>query len=176
MRLFIAIELPDEVKAKLAELTPKSSAIRRVAAEQLHLTLLFLGDVETERLPSLKAALSEIRLEPFQLEFSRTGCFPHARSPRALWAGLKPEPQLDRLASDIKTAVESCGIPTEARPFKAHITLGRIRQPESCDISGFINRPFEEKPAFRVGQFTLFQSELGQSGAVHTALACFGQN
>ena len=173
MRLFIAIELPDEVKAKLAGLIPKNSAIRRVAAEQLHLTLLFLGDVAAEQLPSLKAALASIRLESFLLEFDKTGCFPHLRSPRVFWAGLKPQPLLERLAADIRQVVTSCGIVTEEKPFKAHITLGRIKQPDSCDITSLVNRPLADIPSFTAEHFILFQSELSQSGAVHTALDCF---
>ena len=173
MRLFIAIELPDDVKMKLVGVIPKHSAIHRVAADQLHLTLHFLGDVAAEQLSLLKAALAEIRLETCLLEFDKTGCFPHLRYPRVFWAGLKPQPLLERLTADIRQVVTSCGIVTEEKPFKAHITLGRIKQPDSCDITSLVNRPLADIPSFTAEHFILFQSELSQSGAVHTALDCF---
>jgi len=176
MRLFVAIELPDEVKRQLAGLRRDIAGVRWVAPEQLHLTMLFLGDLTEETTQQLSAAFSSIRIEPFELEISRTGCFPNTRAPRVLWVGVMPQPELARLAERIKAAAESCSIVLEKRSFSPHITLARVKQPGAGAVSGFLNQIICNKfPTIHVHQFVLFQSCLTQQCAIHIPVRRFPQ-
>ncbi|MDD5285386.1 MAG: RNA 2',3'-cyclic phosphodiesterase [Desulfuromonadaceae bacterium] len=174
MRLFIAIELPEETKRMLLELKRDIHSVRWLAPEQLHLTLLFLGEVEEGKLEQLCMALSEIRVEPFTLEIAKSGCFPGSRAPKVLWVGLESQPALNLLALNVTDAVSSTGIELEKRRFTPHITLARVKQPGSCDISCYLNPEIHAKiRPVNVTEFVLFQSLLTQQGAIHQPIRRF---
>jgi len=174
MRLFIAIELPDEVKRILVHMRRDIPGARWVPQEQLHLTLSFLGELEDTAIQRLTGALSGIHAHGFELRFSGTGCFPSPKQPRVLWVGLEPEPLLNSLAALVRKAVLSCDIPQEERPFSAHITLARLKLPASHEVAAFLDHPQKQKiPTVRVSEFILFQSSLTHQGAIHSPLKCF---
>ncbi|QEM68326.1 RNA 2',3'-cyclic phosphodiesterase [Geobacter sp. FeAm09] len=174
MRLFIAIELPAEIKRQLEKMDMRMSGCRWVPAEQIHLTLAFLGEVDGVTLKRLTGALAAIRAPGFTLRFSGTGCFPDRRRPRILWAGLEPQPKLDALVSLVREAVLACAIPQEERPFSPHITLARLKLPAPREVEAFLmgNRALELPPA-DVREFVLFESSLTSRGAVHTPVKAF---
>ena len=126
MRLFIAIELPADLKRALGRLRVEIPGARWVPAEQIHLTLAFLGEVEDAALGRLVEELSRIQASGFELCFTGTGCFPGRRRPRVLWVGLKPQAHLIDLESRVRAVVLASGIPQEERPFSPHITLARF--------------------------------------------------
>lgn len=174
MRLFIAIELTAEVKKLLARLQTAIPGARWVPAEQLHLTLAFLGEVDEVTCELLSRKLTEIFAAGFTLHFSGTGCFPDRRRPRVIWAGLSPSPKLTGLAGLVSNAVLSCDIPQEERPFSPHITLARCSQPASREVSTFLEQHRQLKlPPVKVREFILFQSRLTQQGATHIQLGQF---
>ena len=175
MRLFIAIELPDDLKRELSRLRMDIPGARRVQADQIHLTLAFLGEVEEADIERLTGELARIHVPEFQLCFSGTGCFPDRRRPRVLWIGLEPEPSLKRLAAGVHDAVLACGIPQEKRSFSPHITLARLKlSPPSREFDAFLdqNNKLKLQP-LRVREFTLFQSRLTPQGAVHIPVRNF---
>jgi len=174
MRLFIAIELPDDLKAALGGLRVDVPGARWVPPEQLHLTLAFLGEVEEKTAGELGERLALIHTPPFQLCFSGTGCFPNRHRPRVLWAGLEPHPLLMNLAAGVHGAVLACSIPQEERPFSPHITLARLKFPAAREVDAFLNMPQKLKlPPFPVREITLFQSRLTPHGAVHIPVRTF---
>lgn len=174
MRLFIAIELPDEVKRLLGRLRSDIPGARWVPLEQLHLTLAFLGEVDEATMKRLRGELAAIQAPGFDLRFGGTGCFPDRRRPRVIWVGLEPEPLLSSLASLVKRAVLSCDIPQEERPFSAHITLARLGFPAAREVGAFLDQPQkQELPPVSVREFLLFQSSLTPKGAIHTPIASF---
>jgi len=174
MRLFIAIELGDELRNRLDRLRADIPGARWVPAAQIHLTLAFLGEVDEIIAARLTEELSRIRAAEFVLSFSGSGCFPNLHRPRVLWLGLKPEPRLDVLASKVHEAVLACGIPQEERPFSPHITLARLKLPPSLELYAFLDQQkMPNLPSFEVGEFILFQSRLNQQGAQHTAIRNF---
>jgi 2'-5' RNA ligase len=174
MRLFIAIELPDDLKKTLSRLRADVPGARWVPPEQLHLTLAFLGEVEEKTAGELGERLALIQTPPFQLRFSGTGCFPNRHRPRVLWAGLEPNPRLTHLAARVHEAVLACGIPQEERPFSPHITLARLKFPAVREIDVFLTMPQKLKiPPFTVREITLFQSRLTSLGAVHIPVGTF---
>ncbi len=174
MRLFIAIELPGEVKRKLAGLRTEIPGARWVPLEQLHLTLSFLGEVDDEMRELLTEELHEIVTPGFDLHFSGTGCFPNSRHPRVLWVGLAAEQLLTKLAELVRKAVISCDIPQEERPFSPHITLARFREPAGREVAAFLEKHQRlELPTVKVREFVLFQSRLTPQGAIHIPVRQF---
>lgn len=174
VRLFIAIEIPDDLKKALAHLRTDIPGARWVPPEQIHLTLAFLGDVEETVAERLKGELSHIRILPFKLRLAGTGCFPDRRRPRVLWVGLEPEPRLHDLAAAVHAALLACGIPQEERPFSPHITLARLKLPASREVPLFLSQePHRTLPPFPVHEFILFQSRLTSAGAVHSPIRRF---
>lgn len=174
MRLFIAIELPDEIKRHLGGMRTGIPGSRWVPLEQIHLTLAFLGEVDDATLDLLTGALATIKTPAFNLCFSGTGCFPGRRRPRVLWVGLEPEPLLNSLASLVREAVLACNIPQADRPFSPHITLARLKFPASHEVEAFLDQtPKQVLPTVCVREFTLFQSILTSQGALHTPVKTF---
>lgn len=174
MRLFIAIELPENVKKALAKVRVDIPGARWVPAEQIHLTLAFLGEVDEITLTRLIEALGRIRTPEFQLCFSGSGCFPNLHRPRVLWLGLKQDAHLLDLACRVREAVQACGILQDDRPFSPHITLARLKLSPSGEFYEFIESTKTPKiPSHWVGEFTLFQSRITQQGAVHIPVRSF---
>lgn len=174
MRLFIAIELPDEIKRPLGRLQIDIPGARWVPAEQIHLTLAFLGEVDDDTVKRLTTELAKIQAPGFELRFSGTGCFPDRRRPRVLWVGLEPEPLLSSLASQVRDAVLACGIPQEERPFSPHITLARLKFPAAREAARFLDQPPDRRlPPVTVREFILFRSSLTPRGAIHTPIRKF---
>ena len=174
MRLFIAIEVPDDLKMELGRLRMDIPGARWVPKEQIHLTLAFLGEVEETTVERLTGKLARIHAPGFKLCLSGTGCFPNRRRPHVLWVGLEPEPRLNDLVASVRSAVLACGIPQEERPFSPHITLARIKLAPSQDFDSFLDQHQKLKlPPFSVREFTLFQSRLTPQGAVHIPVKNF---
>jgi len=101
-----------------------------VRAENIHLSLKFLGEVADAREPELHAALqraagtpSEPR--PLTLQIGGFGVFPDYHRPRVLWAGMTPDPGLELLQHSVEQSFAPLGFPTEARPFRPHVTVAR---------------------------------------------------
>lgn len=182
MRLFIAIDLPDDLKKTLGRLRADIPGARWVPFEQIHLTLAFLGEVDEKTVGLLTRELAHRQAAAFELCFTGVGCFPNRHRPRVLWIGLEPEPCLTDLAAEVHEAVLACDIPQEERPFSPHITLARFKFPASRETGAFLDQHQKlELPSFSAQEFILFQSRLTPKGAVHTpiknfALAASGGN
>jgi len=134
MRAFVAIELTPELKSTLADLVRRLQRINRggigwVRETGMHLTLKFLGEIEEIRAGAVGTAMDEAAsaTRPLPLEVRGTGYFPGGRSPRVLWAGFSPAPELDALQARLEAGLEALGFERESRPFHPHLTLGRVR-------------------------------------------------
>ena len=174
MRLFIAIDLPAEIKQALGQLRCDLPGARWVAAAQIHLTLAFLGEVEEARVAPLVTELARIHLPPFTLDLTGPGCFPHRQRPRVLWVGLTPQPLLTQLAAAVQEALFVCGFPLEERPFSPHLTLARLKFPAPREVGVFLDQPLPASfPVFAVREFILFESRLNPHGAEHLPLRSF---
>jgi 2'-5' RNA ligase len=99
--------------------------VKWVRPEALHLTLKFLGDVDDAREPNLRAALGQVRGGSVSLHIAGFGVFPDYRRPRIVWAGIDPDPALELLQHRVEQVFAPLGLPTEARVFRPHLTLGR---------------------------------------------------
>jgi 2'-5' RNA ligase len=181
MRLFIAVNLPSEVRERLAaeqdRLRRAQADVSWVRAENIHVTLKFLGETEEKRLERIRPALREVARSgaPFSIQVSGLGSF-GGRIPRVVWVGLQEgaEP-LSRLAKDIEAALARLGFPRERRGFTAHITLGRVRSAKNVGALLTALAQTETGPfgSVEVNQFELMRSELRPTGSVYTVLDRF---
>ncbi|TSK07413.1 MAG: RNA 2',3'-cyclic phosphodiesterase [Geobacter sp.] len=167
-RLFIAIELPGEIKKTLSSLCCDLPGIRWVPPDQIHLTLRFLGDVQPKEMTRLKEALAAIVFASFPLTVQGVGHFPSHGHPRVLWIGLENSSSLLDLQRRIETAVTGVGIIPEERGFSPHITIARIKENASAAVALFEAKHRQLSfPLFNVHDFMLFSSVLGPKGATH---------
>ena len=180
LRTFIAIDLPPNVKAALADVAATlggrvsrgalgTAAVRWVRPEQMHLTLRFLGDTPAGKLPALADALDTLAAghAPFTLRLTDVGCFPNTRRPRVVWVGLGGEEQkLLAMVAALEAALRPLGWPAEDRPFRAHLTLGRVKDVQAAQgIDWTTTVPALTVP---VAAVHLIESQLRPEGSVYT--------
>lgn len=183
VRSFIAIELPGEVKTCLADLEQelkegRHASVKWVDPEGIHLTLKFLGSVETEQLGAVANAIKEARREipPFHLELGELGAFPSFSRPRVAWVSLKGElDKLIALQKRLDSLLVPLGFPGESRPFSPHLTLSRVREGStSAERQSFglllQTTKFETGCGFLAKSVDLIRSQLTPSGAIHSRL------
>ena len=180
-RLFVALPLPGVVKAELISLidaarktAPRS--VRWVRPEQLHVTLKFLGDVETEQQEALTTAMQSMCKETsFRFTLQGVDAFPNRRQPRVIWTGIQSgRDQVAHLAGLIETAACEAGFEPERRRFSPHVTLARVKQPG--DFEALWNQvdavPFGSQEVDAV-DVRLIHSTLTPQGAVYRDVESF---
>lgn len=176
MRLFVALDLPGRVKDALArvidELRPLAPKAKWVPRENLHLTLAFLGETPEERLAEISGAIAGAvsELVDFRTHLEGAGVFPSPRRARVLWVGLADAAGgIAALADAVSAALEPLGFSRESRPFVAHLTLARLREPAPLAVPGL---ELDSTP-FQVERVTLFRSHLARPAPRYSALATF---
>ena len=185
MRLFIALEVPSAVRENLAALlnelrkadaASSKSTARWVRAENLHVTLKFIGHLDAGKLDAIRAALAEVRCDaPVELRFRGLGFFPNERRQRVLWVGVEGSPNLAALAGEIDARLSKLGIPPETRDFSPHLTLARFDPPGVSEslraaVQKNITREFG---SVCTGESHLFESKTRPAGAEYTRLSSF---
>jgi 2'-5' RNA ligase len=174
MRLFVAIPMPEFVRNHLAELQQPIDGVRWQEIEKTHLTLKFLGDTESERVPNLKSALTTIEMPSFSIRLSSLGYFPKGKQPRVLWVGVEKNKPLQLLHSEIEDKCTDLGFDPENRSFKPHITIARVKDAPKNKITSFIEEYQQfQMPEVWVDEFVLFESKLHPDGAKHSRLKTF---
>ena len=175
LRAFVGVAPGSALRAALAQVREALASadfgdgLRWVPAENLHLTLRFLGEVPRASLPALISALRDGLGEQacFELPLEGIALFPSARRPRALVAALPGARRLEELAAAVEAAVREGGLPPERRRFRPHITLARVRRGQRAgELPGI---PFEA-PHLAVNRVTLYRSVLASSGARYSSL------
>ena len=180
MRLFVALEIPSAVRENLAalirELRPLAPQAKWVRAENLHVTLKFIGELPAQRGEAIRAALAHVRGEgALELHFRGLGFFPNEKRPRVFWADIESDARLAHLAEQIEAQLEPLGIAREARAFAPHLTLARFPSPGLLEnlrkeVQAKGTRDFG---ALRAVEFRLIESRLKSTGAEYTSLASF---
>lgn len=167
-RLFIAISLPCLLQQGLAGLGRGLPRSTPVAAEQLHLTLRFIGEVEGGRQLAITGCLADIRHSPFSLQLQGVGCFPPRGEPRVAWVGITPWEPLLSLRAAIDKELAAIGIAREKSRFVPHITIARLKGTPQRHLQQFLaGHAFLNSEPFPVNQFSLYQSRLTAKGAKH---------
>lgn len=173
MRVFIAVDLPNEIRKQLKELQrelrPLTNSARWVAPESTHITLKFLGEVPEKRIEQVDGALGGLKWKPFTVSVHGVGFFPGARSPRIFWAGMEA-PTMQRLTEQLDARMERLGFDREKRAFRPHITLARAKDSRIDSSLVAASAKYEEHDfgSFTADRIYLFQSTLKPAGAVYT--------
>jgi 2'-5' RNA ligase len=181
VRLFVAVDVDDAARAAIADeqqrlraVSERGTPLRWIRPEQMHLTLVFLGEVEHARVDEVVAAIGQpVDQPPIELAFSGLGVFPPRGAPRALWIGLgSGDAGLRDLQRAMASRVERLNIPLESRPFSPHLTLGRWKASRPSDRTE-LARAFHERviARSRVDHATLYQSRVSSAGPTYTELA-----
>lgn len=182
MRAFIAIELPSNIKNAISKTQDKLKAslpkVSWVAPVNLHLSLKFLGEISDEQLNNINQIIAEtIKTIPgFKIKLESLGVFPNVASARIIWIGTEQLPRtLGQIVEQLETRLAELGITKEERPFRAHITIGRLKHRfNPCDLEKGINQVkndlVNENLEFNTRRITLFQSTLGKDGPTYTVL------
>ena len=183
LRAFIAVELPLGAREALEDVIADLQAlaltgVRWVRPEGVHLTLKFLGNIESASIEPISQAMSQCAaLNPsFELSLGKVGVFPNLRAPRVIWVGLEGalEPLLG-LQRALENELACLGFVPERRPYSAHLTLGRIREGTppaqrrrvGDALGGVLEVGSVEIP---VKDISLIKSTLAPSGAIYTRL------
>jgi 2'-5' RNA ligase len=171
IRLFVALELPGRVRERLAGLGGGIPGARWTAAEAMHLTLRFIGEVENGMLPDIDEALAAIRAPAFDLVLDGVGQFGQGRRARVLWAGVERNEALAHLNQKVESALVRVGLPPEERRFSPHVTLARLRDAPPERVARFAQEHglFRTEP-IPVDRFTLMESRPGGGGPVYVPL------
>lgn len=183
VRSFIAVELDASLRAALSDLqgrlkhAPLARLGRWVDPSGIHLTLKFLGDVPTSRLPELRQALHRAagEVEPFEFALAGLGSF-SPRQTRVIWVGVEePSGALGRLQCAVEREMNIAGFQPEGRPFSPHLTLARVRDQANSHERAELGAWAKEQKVGRLGtmrvtEIALMQSDLRPSGAIYTCL------
>lgn len=167
-RLLIAIRPPAPVIDAMLALMDGIDNARWQDEAQLHLTLRFVGEVDTPTANDLADALGRIRFAPFDLTFRGVGHFERGPWPSAVWAGVAPSPELAALARKVERVCVTAGCADVTRRFMPHVTLARLNR-SSGPVGAWVARHggFACAPV-RVDHFALYESILGTGGSAYT--------
>jgi RNA 2',3'-cyclic 3'-phosphodiesterase len=166
-RYFLALHLSDIAKDRLVAVQPPAvPGMRVIERHELHLTLLFLGEVAAQFDEELRKGLARVRASPFPITISGVGRFPPEGQPQVLWAGVERSPALLALHHSITTTLtDAIGFRPEERPYSPHITLARLNTPAP---PGIVEGHLEENKDFQVAsvllkQFVMYSSVLADN-------------
>ena len=180
MRLFVALDIPEETRSKFRALMDDFAKVCRgarwVRPEGIHITLKFIGHVADSILPDVQKALARVRHDkPFHVAFRHFGFFPNEKHPRVFFVGIEAGEDLADLAGDIENQLEPLGIAKETRAFQPHLTLARFKTTEGLpDLRKKIaSLPTQDFGGGEVSEFHLYQSMLKSGGAVYTKLSTY---
>ena len=184
VRCFIAISLPDEVKAGLkalqAELeSGRQTSVKWVDPYSIHLTLKFLGDVDAAKTAPITAAIEEATQEiaPFSLKVEGVGAFPNLKRVQVVWVGVGGEvDKLAHLQQRLESSLAGLGFAPENRRFTPHLTLARVRDRASLDEREGLGEliagtKFEAAHSFPVAAVSLMRSQLTREGAIYSRIS-----
>jgi 2'-5' RNA ligase len=172
IRAFFAVDPSPPARraaaAVAAELEAHAAGVRWVREEAYHVTLRFLGQIEPAATPGLVGAVAREVCDraPFSLRLGVPRVFPTPRRPRVVVLDLEPERPLARLAAAVEAGVVGAGLPAEERPFRAHLTLGRVRDRAPGTLPSLPASGVD----FPVAEVVLYQSQLHREGARYTPL------
>jgi len=180
VRLFVAIEIPGEIRNTLAEFLKELRAVapqaKWVRPENMHVTLKFLGETGPAKVGPIVKVLDGVRNgQPVTLEFRGLGYFPNEKRPRVFWAGMEASANLKTLAGEADQGLHRLGFALEDRAFTPHLTLARFDPPGlpaklGPTAAANWSRSFG---SFTVREFHLIESKLKPAGAEYTTVQTF---
>jgi len=183
LRAFIAVDIPSSIQQSIQQninllrRTVGDSSVRWVAAQNIHLTLKFLGDIPQANTDEITQVLQiqAASHPPFDFTIAGLGSFPNSKRPRVLFIRIQAPAELEALHRGIDSATAKLGYSAELRAFSPHLTIGRVREHITPAEQQNIRKTLEEITidslgTARVDSFHLYKSELKPGGAVYTKL------
>jgi len=176
MRIFIAVELPEEVKAEIGKIVESlksiEAGVKWVEEKNVHITLKFLGEVKDNDVERLKDIVKDVVADTkiFEVDYKGLGTFPEGKTPRVIWVGIKKgTDELKKIADSLEVLLSKSGFRKEEREFSAHITIGRVKEKRNI---GELKKSIEEKKNTKfgkstVGHITIMKSTLSPKGPIY---------
>jgi RNA 2',3'-cyclic 3'-phosphodiesterase len=180
-RVFCAIELPAQVRARLEdhvrrlrkEVPDAAASWSRV--ENIHLTLKFFGNVEVKRIARISEAAERVarQFSTFQIGIGETGVFPKPSRPQVLWIGVNdPSGQLSALQEKFENECAAEGFEKENRAYRPHLTIARLRKPEGARQLAEAHLQMKFEPVdVELKELVVFRSELSPKGSKYTVIS-----
>jgi len=166
LRLFVALALPTEIKTQIASISGGIPGARWVPPENYHLTLRFIGEVQSWQAEEVDAALGAIRAPRFDLALSGIGTFEKGGRVQSLNVKAERSESLARLQTKVETALQRVGLEAERRRFTPHVTLARTDRAEVAKLVSFVQtHSLFRTPPVAIEHFYLFSSVLGKEAA-----------
>lgn len=173
IRLFTALPLSAACIESLALVRRSLPGVRWIDRENLHLTLQFIGEVDSGLYPKIVSALEECKVEPFDFDVRGGGYFGSGRNPRVLWAGVDAHPELLELNRTVRRSLEPL-VDLERRKYTPHISLARLRHCSGQVLAGLLESAhYLELSGQQAREFCLYSSRLGPEGSRYTVEARF---
>lgn len=168
MRMFVALPLPEPVRASLATLCFGLPGARWVRPDSFHITLRFLGELDGGAAEDVDALLDGIRAPEFEVEIADVGCFSNGRTVRVVWAGVKPSAALSHLHDKVESAVVRAGLPADGHRFVPHVTLTRPKGITLDNVRQYLeSHSLYRAPTFDATHFALYRSFTGSEGPIY---------
>jgi 2'-5' RNA ligase len=182
VRLFVAIDVSDETRAQLRRVreqlaqrltnVPRPPRVTWVADNAAHVTIRFIGEVPDSIAEHVRAAMASPLAGPaYTIEFSGVGVFPKGSRPRVVWIGAtRGQAETAAVAAAVNQRLDPIVGPGESRPFRAHLTLARVKEPTPFDWSGALATIDSGRTRSVVDHVTLYQSRTSPAGPTYTPL------
>jgi RNA 2',3'-cyclic 3'-phosphodiesterase len=177
MRIFFALDIPPEIRKRLAEYMERvrscAPEARWARVEGLHVTLKFVGEVNEELVRQMKSALAGVNVPPVEVKFEGVGFFPNAKAARIFWAGVDGGNALSHLAAEVDARLARLGVAKEEKPYRPHLTLARASTHPLRELAPLV----EAGPQFgtmTAREFFMYQSQPQRGGSKYTKLERFG--
>ena len=181
IRSFLAFELPPEIREKIGEVSIElqklTLPVRWVKVTNIHLTIIFLGYVDEDKIDDIKEKVNLVvqRFSIFKTRLNGIGVFPNWRKPRVIWIGLGEEiERLSNLREELQTGLKVLGFKPEKRPFAPHLTIGRFKGLLDRDeeLKSILDRYHDLSGDLQyLNELVLFKSDLKPDGPVYTKMA-----
>jgi 2'-5' RNA ligase len=182
LRCFVAIEIPEAIQDQLSQIQATlQNRIQRaswVKPSNIHLTLKFLGEVDSNAIESIGPVLERVASHhtPFSLQVGGVGAFPNLVRPRVIWVGIKiGRGKVSALAQEIDQALTQYGFSLDKKKFKSHLTIARLKGRE--DLRPLVNLDCQYEDidgmTMKAHEISLIQSQLHPKGAIYTTIQSY---
>lgn len=177
VRAFLAFDVEDEkvleriVRAQ-RELMPTGAHLKLVKPENIHVTMRFLGTIDSRMVELISKFLDEMKFQEFEIELKGLGAFPRPTSPRVIWIGVgRGNEELTKVFNEMEPRLNSIGIRSDIRPFHAHVTIARVKGGERGRLIEVMRKWADYEFGVISGKyFRLRQSVLTSKGPVYSTV------
>ncbi len=183
IRSFMAFELAPEIREQIrtisTELQKTRIPVRWVKVDNIHLTIIFLGSVDEDKIDDIKEKVNSAvkRFPIFKIRINGVGVFPNWRRPRVIWVGLNGEiERLSKFRDELQAELKVLGLKEEKRPYRPHLTIGRFKGPSNKDeeLKWIIDRYHDISSDLQyLDELILFKSDLKPDGPIYTKMAAW---